>query len=210
MIQPTPGRVVWYMPGTERAALGGGDDVLAAIVTYVHSDRLVNLVVFGVTGTTHARTSVKLLQDDEQEDFLGQPHAVWMPYQKGQAAKAESLEAKAVANLDKIERIARVCHEVNRAYCEALGDLSQPAWEDAPAWQRESARMGVDLHLCGDFGPEASHIGWMQQKVADGWTYGPEKNPELKQHPCMVPFAELPREQQAKDFIFRAVVHALR
>lgn len=109
-----------------------------------------------------------------------------------------------------LDRIARVCHEVNRAYCQALGDNSQPAWEDAPEWQRASARMGVDLHTMGDFGPEASHISWMRQKQDDGWTYGPVKDPEAKQHPCMVPFAELPREQQAKDFIFRAVVHALR
>ena len=94
MIKPTPGRVVWYMPGTEREALGGGDDVLAAIITYVHSDRLVNLTVFGVDGTVHPRTSVKLLQDDEMEDYLGQPHAIWMPYQKGQAAKTEALETK--------------------------------------------------------------------------------------------------------------------
>lgn len=109
-----------------------------------------------------------------------------------------------------LDRIARVCHEVNRAYCQALGDDSQPTWENAPQWQRESARMGVDLHLSGDFGPEASHIGWMKQKLEDGWTYGPVKDPEAKQHPCMVPFADLPREQQAKDFIFRAVVHALK
>ena len=59
---------------------------------------------------------------------------------------------------NKIERIARVCHEVNRAYCQALGDMSQPTWADAPEWQRSSARMGVDLHTMGDFGPEASHI----------------------------------------------------
>jgi hypothetical protein len=111
---------------------------------------------------------------------------------------------------EKMDHIARVCHEVNRAYCQALGDDSQPTWEDAPAWQRESARMGVDLHMMGDFGPEASHVSWMKQKLEDGWTYGPVKAPDLKQHPCMVPFAELPREQQAKDFIFRAVVHALR
>jgi len=94
MISPTPGRVVWYMPGAERAALGGGDDVLAAIVAYVHTDRLVNLAVFDVNGNVHSRTSVKLLQDDEQEDYLGQPHAVWMPYQKGQAAKTEQLQAE--------------------------------------------------------------------------------------------------------------------
>lgn len=29
-------------------------------------------------------------------------------------------------------QIAQVCHEVNRAYCQALGDDSQPAWDDAP------------------------------------------------------------------------------
>lgn len=109
-----------------------------------------------------------------------------------------------------LDSIARVCHEVNKAYCEALGDNSQPTWEDAPAWQRESARMGVDLHLMGNFGPEASHISWMNQKLEDGWTYGPVKDPEAKQHPCMVPFDQLPREQQAKDYIFRAVVHALK
>ena len=108
------------------------------------------------------------------------------------------------------EAIARVAHEVNRAYCQALGDNSQPAWEDAPEWQKSSARSGVDLHVGNPAaGPEASHESWMAQKVSEGWTYGPMKNPDAKEHPCMVPFAELPREQQAKDFIFRAVVHAL-
>jgi len=110
----------------------------------------------------------------------------------------------------KIEMIARVCHEVNRAYCQALGDNTQVPWKDAPAWQRESARMGVDLHLMGDFGPEASHILWMKQKLDTGWTWGPEKNAEAKEHPCIVPFDQLPVEQQAKDYIFRAVVHALK
>lgn len=113
-------------------------------------------------------------------------------------------------NYSEIDTIARVCHEVNRAYCQALGDNSQPAWEDAPEWQRSSARMGVDLHLMGDFGPEASHIAWMKLKAEEGWTYGPVKDPDLKQHPCMVRFDQLPREQQAKDYLFRAVVHALR
>jgi hypothetical protein len=105
--------------------------------------------------------------------------------------------------------IARVCHEVNRAYCESLGDASQVPWEEAPAWQRESAVKGVQLHQSGDHGPSASHESWMKQKVADGWVYGPVKDAVKREHPCMVPFTELPREQQAKDFIFRAVVHAL-
>lgn len=109
------------------------------------------------------------------------------------------------------EDIARVCHEVNRAYCAALGDLSQPKWEDAPQWQRDSAHNGVMLHM-GDphAGPEASHKAWMVEKLAAGWVYGEVKDPEAKTHPCLVPFSDLPREQQAKDFLFRAVVHALK
>lgn len=111
---------------------------------------------------------------------------------------------------DKSEWIAKVCHEVNRAYCQSLGDNSQPVWADDPGWQRASERMGVDLHTMGDFGPEASHISWMSQKLDEGWKYGPLKDAEKKEHPCMVPFADLPVAQQAKDYIFRAVVHALR
>ena len=108
------------------------------------------------------------------------------------------------------EEIARACHEVNRAYCQALGDTSQPAWEDAPEWQRASARLGVELHMSGDHGPEASHESWMKQKLEEGWKYGPVKDPERKEHHCIVPFDQLPREQQAKDFLFRAVVHAMK
>lgn len=47
------------------------------------------------------------------------------------------------------------------------------------------------------------------REIADGWEYGPVKDPEAKEHPCLVPFSDLPREQQAKDFLFRAVVRAL-
>lgn len=108
------------------------------------------------------------------------------------------------------EHIAKVCHEVNKAYCEALGDMSQPSWSEAPEWQRESARAGVAFHRAGDHGPEASHENWMKQKLAEGWKHGPVKDPQKKEHPCLVPFSELPPEQKAKDFLFRAVVHALR
>jgi len=110
----------------------------------------------------------------------------------------------------KPEEIARVAHEVNRAYCNALGDHSQPTWEDAPDWQRESALVGVALHVQRpEAGPEASHASWLEEKQRTGWRFGLVKDPVAKTHPCMVDFAALPVEQQAKDFIFRAVVHAL-
>lgn len=112
--------------------------------------------------------------------------------------------------MDRIA-IARVAHEINRAYCASLGDTSQPAWEDAPEWQKNSALVGVDMHLAKpDATPEQSHESWLAQKLAEGWKHGPVKDAEKKEHPCCVPYADLPAEQKAKDYLFRGVVHALK
>jgi hypothetical protein len=109
------------------------------------------------------------------------------------------------------EQIARVAHEVNRAYCASLGDTSQPVWEDAPDWQQASARAGVAMHLANpDATPEQSHESWLAQKTAEGWTYGEVKDAAKKEHPCFLPYTELPAEQKAKDFLFRGVVHTLK
>lgn len=112
--------------------------------------------------------------------------------------------------LHEVLECARICHEVNRAYCWTVGDSSQPRWENAPDWQKQSAAAGVQAHI--DSGltmkPEDSHVSWMAQKKADGWKYGPEKDADKKRHPCMVPYSELPPEQKAKDHLFRSVVHS--
>ena len=109
-----------------------------------------------------------------------------------------------------IEEIARVAHEVNRAYCFSLGDASQVEWENAPEWQKKSTIAGVEFHLNNPTaGPSGGHDSWLRMKIADGWKYGPVKNADKKEHPCCVEYHELPREQKAKDYIFLAVVHAL-
>jgi hypothetical protein len=106
--------------------------------------------------------------------------------------------------------IAAVCHEANRMLCLSLGDTSQPTWFNAPDWQRTSAQNGVEFHLAHpDATAAASHEQWLDEKERTGWRYGPVKDPEAKTHPCFVPFAELPVEQQRKDYLFRAIVHAL-
>lgn len=106
-----------------------------------------------------------------------------------------------------IDRIARVCHEVNRAYCKALGDDSQKPWDEAPEWQRKSARNGVIMHMTRrDADEETSHDEWMREKLATGWKWGPVKDEVAKTHPCIVDFSKLPPEQKAKDYLFRAVV----
>jgi hypothetical protein len=109
-----------------------------------------------------------------------------------------------------LDVVARVCHEANREYCAGIGDNSQPAWKDAPQWQRESAVKGVEFCRANpDAPPSANHDSWLDVKRADGWKYGAVKDPEKKEHPCFVPYDKLPEEQKAKDALFKAIVGAL-
>lgn len=109
------------------------------------------------------------------------------------------------------EQVAQVAHEVNKAYCESIGDFSQPSWEDAPDWQKSSAINGVNMHLENpNATPEDSHASWLNRKEEEGWKYGPVKNPETKEHPCFVPYDQLPASQKSKDYLFRQVIHSLK
>jgi hypothetical protein len=116
-----------------------------------------------------------------------------------------------MTEVEKLYAIAQVAHEINKAYCESIGDNSQPVWLEAPRWQVESAVNGVLFHMNNpEAGPDASHKNWMKEKLEDGWKYGPVKDVQYKEHPCIVPFEALPKEQQIKDVLFRQVVHSLK
>lgn len=107
--------------------------------------------------------------------------------------------------------IAKVCHDANRAWCLVNGDPSQETWDRAEKWQRDSAVNGVMFALDNPDAPDsAQHDAWMADKIKDGWVYGAVKDASAKTHPCIVPFDQLPRVQQAKDKLFRAIVNALK
>lgn len=110
---------------------------------------------------------------------------------------------------EQADAIASVCHEANRAYCEQLGDTSQVPWERATDRQKLSARSGVLGVLCNGDTPEASHARWMEGLVRDGWKHGPKKDPELQEHPCLVPYEQLPVAQQRKDHLFHEICYAM-
>lgn len=110
-----------------------------------------------------------------------------------------------------VEQIAQVAHETNRAYCHTIGDDSQMPWDDAPQWQKDSAINGVQFHIDNpEAGCSGSHENWLKVKYAEGWKYGEKKTPEKKEHPCCVPYEELPPEQRVKDALFVGVTRALK
>lgn len=86
MIEPTVGRVVLVNRGKS-------NQPEAALITYVHSSKLINVGGFDQNGVPFAATSIQLLQD-EDKPINTSYYAEWMPYQKGQAAKTEALEKK--------------------------------------------------------------------------------------------------------------------
>ena len=109
------------------------------------------------------------------------------------------------------EDIARVCHEANRALQQAQGLPGipvAPAWDDFPEDQREGVVAGVHAAVFGA-GAKELHGRWVELKRREGWVYGAVKDAPAKQHPCLVPYAELPVDQRLKDELFHAIVEAL-
>lgn len=43
------------------------------------------------------------------------------------------------------------------------------------------------------------HEVWAQGRIRQGWTYGAERNDALKQHPCLVPYDQLPENEKEYD-----------
>ena len=43
------------------------------------------------------------------------------------------------------------------------------------------------------------HDVWAETRIKQGWTYGEQRNDELKTHPCLVPYEELPEEEKEYD-----------
>ncbi|HEC63663.1 MAG TPA: hypothetical protein ENI23_00050 [bacterium] len=116
--------------------------------------------------------------------------------------------------MNSITEIARIAHEANRIYCQTIGDYSQEAWTICPQWQRNTVINGVRAIKEGIvMGPGESHQNWLNVKHKEGWVWGEKKNTDTSvgklTHPCMLPFNELPPEQQMKDHLFFAIVTTL-
>jgi hypothetical protein len=95
MIQPTPGRIVWFFPHVDAGRDPNGAP-LAAIVAKVIHDRCLNLAVFHGDGSTYPVQNVTLLQGEDAPLEDGSAFACWMPYQKGQAARHDAAAAPAI------------------------------------------------------------------------------------------------------------------
>ena len=91
------------------------------------------------------------------------------------------------------EQIAEVAHEANRVYAKQIGE-TKPTWADTPENIRKSAVAGVQWRIDNPWATaEEQHVQWLDYKIKEGWKVGPAIDPVAKTHPCLVPYAELPK-----------------
>lgn len=106
-----------------------------------------------------------------------------------------------------VEDIAKVWHEANRVYSRITGYGWQSGSEE---WQRDSVIKGVQFALDNpNSTPESKHEAWYKDMEKDGWRFGFVEDPVKKEHPYMLPYDMLPKEQRVKDKLFQAIVKAL-
>jgi ryanodine receptor 2 len=43
------------------------------------------------------------------------------------------------------------------------------------------------------------HENWALLRVAEGWKFGAERNDQRKQHPCLIPYDQLPETEKHYD-----------
>ena len=99
--------------------------------------------------------------------------------------------------------IAKVVHSANRAYVDAIGGRAvNLSWEEI----REEERSGLIKAVAGMITnpqlPETSHEQWCLAREKDGWTKDIKYDYNRKTHPNLVPYDQLPIEEQFKDQLF--------
>lgn len=43
------------------------------------------------------------------------------------------------------------------------------------------------------------HEVWAETRISQGWTYGKQRNDELRTHPCLIPYENLPESEKEFD-----------
>lgn len=108
-----------------------------------------------------------------------------------------------------LDTIAGFCHNLNKAYCESIGDFSQVEWDNAPEEIQASAIKGVLALWDNKLSPKELHEEWKAYKISQGWAYGEIKSFENKTHPLITDYENLPVEQRSKDYIFSSAASQL-
>jgi hypothetical protein len=55
------------------------------------------------------------------------------------------------------------------------------------------------LHALTERLAENTHDVWAEQRLSEGWSYGPRRDDDARTHPGLVPYANLPESEKEYD-----------
>ena len=87
---------------------------------------------------------------------------------------------------EDVEMIKRILNERKKDYVPQPIDTSD-------------IRLPEELNVLIEQMAKNVHEVWAQSRMEQGWTYGEERSDVLKQHPCLIPYEELPEVEKAYD-----------
>lgn len=63
----------------------------------------------------------------------------------------------------------------------------------------EDIRLDDEILELGEMLAKNAHDVWARERINQGWTYGITRNDGKKEHPCLVPYEELPESEKNYD-----------
>lgn len=63
----------------------------------------------------------------------------------------------------------------------------------------EAVVLDGEILALGELLAKNAHDVWAVGRIRQGWTYGPSRNDERKEHPCLIPYEALPEEEKGYD-----------
>lgn len=105
--------------------------------------------------------------------------------------------------------IAMAAWDLSDKFGQYLGIQSDVLYseEQAPMYEEQVHRILMEASNPNQVAILSKmHDKEVSAKLKDGWRYGPELSTDEKVHPMLLPFSELPEEEQAKAIFFRTTV----
>jgi len=63
----------------------------------------------------------------------------------------------------------------------------------------QGVHLGPDILELTEFLAKNAHEVWARQRLAEGWTHGPHRDDAKKEHPCLMPYEQLPEREKEYD-----------
>jgi hypothetical protein len=60
-------------------------------------------------------------------------------------------------------------------------------------------QLSVELLALTELLAKNTHEVWARQRMTEGWTYGLRRDDAKKEHPCLVPYEQLPDSEKEYD-----------